>query len=77
MRRRTRRGQATIEFALVFGAGFLVGVVRVGWLAPEIGERPAELLELPLMLAVAWLAARWSVRRLGVPRATLRPPRES
>lgn len=50
-------------FACVFGAGFLLGPVRVLWLAPRVGERAAELLEAPVMLAVIVLSARWVVRR--------------
>lgn len=54
-------------FALVFGAGFLLGTVRVLWLVPRVGERAAELVEEPVMLAVIYVAARFLVRRLGVP----------
>ena len=39
-------------FAIVFGAGFVFGMVRVMWLVPTVGVRVAELAELPLMLAV-------------------------
>ena len=33
-------------FGLVFGTGFVLGPVRVLWLAPRVGERWAELIEL-------------------------------
>jgi hypothetical protein len=46
----------TVYFAVVFAAGFVLGVVRNGWLAPAIGAVPAVLTELPLILGVAWLA---------------------
>ena len=50
-------------FAIVFGAGFVFGTVRVMWLVPTVGVRIAELTELPLMLAVVFFAARWVNRR--------------
>jgi hypothetical protein len=53
-------------FALVFAAGFALGAVRVPLIAPRIGERAAELLETPFMLAVIVLSARWIVRRFSL-----------
>ena len=53
-------------FALVFGAGFVLGAIRVPFLVPRLGERWAELLEMPLMLAAIVLAARHVVRRCDV-----------
>lgn len=50
-------------FALVFGAGFLLGMVRVPFLVPRLGERVAELVEMPVMFAVIWLAAGFLRRR--------------
>jgi hypothetical protein len=52
---------------LVFGAGFLFGLVRVPWLVPRLGVRTAELCEMPAMLVVIVLAARWVVRRFALP----------
>jgi len=51
-------------FALVFGAGFMLGPMRILCIAPRLGERTAELLEAPVMLAISILTARWVVRRL-------------
>jgi hypothetical protein len=57
-----------LYFALVFGAGFLLGPIRILWLEPRVGTRWAELTEAPIMLAVMLLAARWIVRRFHLPR---------
>lgn len=56
-----------LYFALVFGAGFVLGVPRVLWLVPRLGTRTAELMESPIMLVVIFLAAGWVVRRLSLP----------
>lgn len=58
-----------VYFALVFAAGFALGAVRVTLIAPRIGERAAELMETPFMLAVIVLSARWIVRRFALPRS--------
>ena len=54
-------------FALVFGAGFVLGSLRVTLLVPRLGERMAELSEMPLMFAVIVFAARFVIRRFTVP----------
>jgi hypothetical protein len=51
--------------AAVFGAGFLLGAIRIVFVVPRLGARAAELVELPLMLAVSFFAAGWVSRRLG------------
>ena len=56
-----------LYFALVFGAGFLLGPIRILWVVPRFGTRTAELMETPIMFVVTILAARWIVRRLAVP----------
>ncbi len=61
---------AALYFAIVFGAGFVLGTVRVIGIVPRFGPRIAELIEAPLMLMVIILAANWVVRRVSLP-ATL------
>ena len=58
-----------LYFALVFGAGFVLGTIRVLWVVPRVGMRTAELMETPIMFVVTILAARWVVRRLALPTA--------
>ena len=57
-------------FALVFGAGFILGSVRVSLLVPRLGERIAELIETPFMFVVVLLSARFIARRFALPVAT-------
>ena len=54
-------------FAIVFGAGFVLGPIRILWLTPRFGTRLAELMETPIMFVVILVAARWIVRRLALP----------
>jgi hypothetical protein len=56
-----------LYFALVFGAGFVLGIPRVLWVAPRLGTRAAELIESPVMLVIIILAAGWVVRRFSLP----------
>jgi len=62
-------GAGLVYFIAVFAAGFVLGTVRVMLLVPVLGERGAELLEMPFMLAVvcvsAYLLARKQRARLG------------
>ena len=58
---------AVLYFMLVFGAGFVLGPIRIMWIVPRFGTRIAELMEMPLMFVVISVAARWIVRRLAVP----------
>jgi hypothetical protein len=59
----------SLYFAFVFGAGFVLGPIRILWAVPRFGTRMAELMESPLMLVVIVLAAQWIVRRMSVPTA--------
>ena len=56
-----------IYFLVIFGAGFVLGPIRILWAVPRFGTRMAELMETPIMLVVTILAARWIVRHLVLP----------
>ena len=58
---------AVLYFALVLGTGFVLGTIRVPFLVPRLGERYAELLEMPFMFVAIVLAARYVVRRFDLP----------
>jgi hypothetical protein len=57
---------AGLYFVLVFGAGFVLGTIRVLWLVPALGTRTAELVEMPVMLAIVILSARWVTQYVQV-----------
>ncbi len=59
-------------FALVFGAGFLLGMVRVPLLVPRLGERWAELAEMPVMAVVIVVATGHVLRRFPAVRTAAR-----
>jgi hypothetical protein len=60
-------GLAAIAYwALILALGFVLGTVRVLWLAPLVGALPATALELPLMLAASWWVAGWLMRRFAI-----------
>ena len=62
---------AVIYFAPVFGAGFVLGPIRILFLVPRFGVRLAEMMEFPVMLVVIVLAARWLVRKISTRSAHL------
>ena len=55
----------------MFGAGFVLGVLRVLVVAPRLGEVRAELLEMPVMLVVVYFAARLVVDRFEIERVAV------
>ena len=56
-----------VYFALTFGAGFVLGPLRILFLVPRVGASTAELIEMPVMIGITWLAARWVTRTFSVP----------
>jgi hypothetical protein len=55
-----------LYFAVVFGAGFVLGTIRTLWIVPSFGMRRAELMEAPIMFAISVLSSRWVVQRLAI-----------
>ncbi|WNJ93533.1 hypothetical protein [Bosea sp. 685] len=56
---------------IVFAAGFALGTMRILFITPAFGAVPAVTLEMPLILAVAWLTARAIISRLAIPQAAM------
>lgn len=54
---------AAAYFAAVFAVGFALGTLRVTLVVPVVGERAAELAEMPLMIAASVWFAMSFVRR--------------
>jgi hypothetical protein len=54
-------------FGIVFAAGVVFGTLRVLVLAPFLGELAAVLAELPVMLAISWIACGVVIQRLAEP----------
>ncbi|MFV0542985.1 MAG: hypothetical protein ACK5L8_04760 [Marinicella pacifica] len=54
---------AVSYFFWVFLCGFVLGVVREVWMLQWLSQRNAELMEMPVILFVAWLSATYCVVR--------------
>lgn len=61
-----------LYFALVFGAGCVLGPLRILWVAPRFGTSIAELMAMPIMFVIIVGAAWWTVRCLAVSSTPLR-----
>ncbi|MBX3576392.1 MAG: hypothetical protein KF723_04225 [Rhizobiaceae bacterium] len=55
-----------VYFLMVFAIGFMFGTVRVLFVEPRLGAVLSVALEVPLMLVIAWFAARFAVTRFAV-----------
>jgi predicted Co/Zn/Cd cation transporter (cation efflux family) len=62
---------ASAYFVALFCLGFVLGTIRVLFVAPRIGVLGATLAEVPLMLAAAFFMCRWAIGRWQVPPAVL------
>ena len=49
-------------YAIIFGFAFAMGMARTLVIAPRIGATSAVLLEVPIVVAVSWIAARRLLR---------------
>ncbi len=58
-------------FVLVFGVGFVLGVIRVTLLVPRLGERTAELIEMPFMFVAIVVSARLIIWRFRLPASAM------
>ena len=58
-----------VYFGLVFAAGVFLGTLRVFVILPRLGPTLAVLIELPVILAICWFAAKWTVENFTVPAA--------
>lgn len=60
-----------LYFAAVFGAGFVLGIIRTLWIVPRFGTRKAELMEAPIMFVIIVFAARWVARHPALRASTV------
>lgn len=58
-------------FVLVFGVGFVLGVIRVTLLVPRLGERTAEFIEMPFMFVAIVVSARLITWRFRLPASAM------
>lgn len=62
---------AAAYFAIVFAAGFALGTLRTLVMAPRVGELLAVLFELPVILAISWIACGRVMTRFRLPSRVL------
>ncbi len=61
---------ASAYFLALFALGFVLGTIRVIFVAPRVGELAATIAEVPVMLIAAYFACGWAIRRWQVSPAT-------
>ena len=63
----------TVYFLALFALGFLLGTIRVVFVAPRFGQVIGTLAEVPVMLAAAYIICRWTLNHWRVsPKNTVR-----
>jgi hypothetical protein len=60
---------ASAYFLGLFALGFVLGTIRVIFVAPSVGELAATIAEVPVMLAAAYFMCSWAIRHWQVPPA--------
>lgn len=58
-----------LYFLIAFVIAFVMGVVRVTFVIPFVGELCAVLIEVPLMIFVSWKVSAWVMLRYFSDRA--------
>ena len=53
-------------FAILFGAGAALGLARVLFVSPHLGAMGSVLVDLPIMIALAWVVCGWLADHLQV-----------
>jgi hypothetical protein len=57
----------SLYFAAVFSLGFVFGVIRILLLVPRLGEVWSVLIELPVILSLAWIVCDRLTTQLTIP----------
>jgi hypothetical protein len=57
-----------VYFLALFALGFILGTLRVLFVAPHFGDLAATFAEVPVMLTAGFYCCRWAVRRWHVSR---------
>lgn len=60
---------ASVYFLALFSLGFVLGTIRVLFIAPRFGPLAGTIAEVPIMLIAAFWTCRWTIRRWRVSSA--------
>ncbi|MEO7039404.1 MAG: hypothetical protein ABI446_07540 [Gemmatimonadaceae bacterium] len=59
----------TVYFMFLFALGFVLGIIRVTYVAPRFGQLAATFAEVPVILVAALALCRWTMRHWQVSSA--------